>query len=90
MPCLKKMHGSLRSGVNGAKGGLGPSCGIAVSVSFKSVNWSEEGSPLENTFKKNPSNFQTVIYHRQISWLCKPKLKIYNGKTTLLFKKKEI
>lgn len=45
MPCLKEMHGSLGSGVSGAQGGLRPSCGSAVCVSFRRVNWSEEGSP---------------------------------------------
>lgn len=28
MPCLIKMHGSLRSGVSGAKERLGPSCSV--------------------------------------------------------------
>lgn len=38
---LKKMHGSLSSGVNGAKGGFGPSCSIALSISFKNAKWSK-------------------------------------------------
>lgn len=76
------MHGSLRSGVSGAQGGLGPSYGSAVSVSFKSVNWSKEGSPLGNTLKKRKAS--AVICHNQISSLFKPKLKFYNSKTNPL------
>lgn len=52
MPRLKKMHGSLRSGVNGAKGRSGPSR-VALSGSFKNANWSKEGSAFGNTLKKN-------------------------------------
>lgn len=51
MPCLKNMHGSLRSGVNGAKGRFGPSC-IALCVSFKNANCSKEGRAFGNMFKK--------------------------------------
>lgn len=52
MPRLKKMHESLRSGVNGAKGRFGPSR-IALSGSFKNANWSKEGSAFGNMLKKN-------------------------------------
>lgn len=85
MPCLKKMHGSPRSGVNRSKGRFGPSRSIALSVSFKNTNWSKEGSPLGNILKKKKVFFFTVIYCYQIPWLFKAKLKICNSKPTLLF-----
>ena len=85
MPCLKKMYGSLRSGVNGAKGRFGPSCSVALSVSFKNANWSKDGSPFGNTLKKKC----TVICCYQIPWLFKAKLKIYNSKLNMLCKKKK-
>lgn len=87
MPCLRKMHRSQRVGVKRAKERFGPSCSLALSVSFKNANWSKEGSPFGNTLKKK-KNF-TVIYYYQIPWLFKAKLNIYNSKPTLLFKKKE-
>lgn len=61
MPCLKTMHGSLRSGVNGAKGRFGPSCSIALSVSFKNANCSKAGSPFGCTFKKEIKKFYSYL-----------------------------
>lgn len=67
MPCLKKMHVSLRSEVNGAKGRLGPSCSMALSVSFNDANWSKEGSPFGNTLK-NDNNLQLSAIARSLGY----------------------
>lgn len=61
MPCLRKMHGSQRIGVKGAKERFGPSCSIALSVSFKNANWSKEGSPFGNTLKKTKKIYRYLL-----------------------------
>lgn len=60
MCCLKEMHGSLRNGVNRAKGRFGTSCSIALSVSFRNAGWSKEGSPFGSTLKKANLQLSTI------------------------------